>query len=120
LEALLIDPSDERTGTRLRTLAVRLGIEQKEFTVIKATAGVNLRDLILAAALGKVPADKESEKALYKSHAQTWFKTQEGGRELAGKMFGLGVWPTLSVQLMQFCNAIRAAVDLPPLQDLAP
>ena len=105
---------------RLRTLADRLGIQEKDFETIKTEAGSSLKALILAAALGVVPCDKSMEKNQYKSHAPTWFKSVEGGRELAGKIFSLGLWPTLQPQLMPFCNAVRKAVDLAEIPDLNP
>ena len=71
---------------RLRTLADRLGSQQKDFETIKTKAGPGLKAFILAAALGTVPEDKASEKKEYSKHAQTWFKTENGGRELAGKV----------------------------------
>jgi putative ATP-dependent endonuclease of OLD family len=122
LEALLTDPEDEKTGMRLRTLADRLGIEQKDFESIRTKAGPGLKDLILAAMLGTVPDDSlpAPEKKRYRSHAQTWFKSAEGGRELAGKMFGIGLWPTLRPQLMPFCNAVRSAIDFGEIIDLNP
>jgi putative ATP-dependent endonuclease of OLD family len=120
LEALLSDPAGEKTGTRLRTLAYRLGIEEKDFGTIKTKAGSELRALILAAASGTVPEDKTSEKKEYKAHGQVWFKTVEGGRELADKVFSLAVWSALKPQLMPFCNALRKAVDLPEIADLSP
>jgi putative ATP-dependent endonuclease of OLD family len=119
LEALLIDPVGE-IGTRRRTLAERLGIKDKDLEAVRTKAGENLRALILAAALGRVPEDKMSEKNHFQSHAKSWFKSADGGRELAGKMFSLGVWPALKLQLMPFCNAFRKAVDLAEIQDLDP
>ena len=118
LEALLIDPSGEKTGRRLRTLAERLGIQDKNFEAIKIQAGSELRVRILEAALGKVPEDKVSEKKHYKAHAQDWFKTIEGGGELAGKVFTLGGWAKLQPQLMPFCNAVRKAVGCAEISDL--
>ena len=125
LEALLVDPENEKTGIRLRTLADRLGNQQdKDFQAIKATAGSDLKTVILAAALGKVPPDKSTtdkqEKKRYSSHGQNWFKTEEGGRELVRKTFSLGVWPALASQLMPFCNGIRKAVGLPEIENLRP
>jgi hypothetical protein len=120
LEMLLIDPEDERTGMRLRTLADRLGSQEKDFETIKTKAGAGLKTLILAAALGTVPEDKASEKKEYSKHAQTWFKTEDGGRELAGKIFSIGAWPTLKPQLIPFCNAVRKVVGLAEIEDLAP
>jgi putative ATP-dependent endonuclease of OLD family len=118
LEALIIDPKDEKTGMRLRTLAERLNIQEKDFKSIKAKAGLTLKTLILSAALGTVPEDRADERRHYQSHAQTWFKSVEGGRELAEKMFSLGIWPALQPQLMPFCNATRKAVTLTEIRDL--
>ena len=75
LEALIIDPQGEKTGMRLRTLADRLGLQEKDFPALKAKAGAGLRAVIIEAALGKCPAGKEAEKKEYKSHAGTWFKS---------------------------------------------
>ena len=120
LEELLTDPAEEKTGWRLRTLADRLGIQEKDFDNIRAKAGAGLRALIIAAATGTVPEGKESQKKHYQSHAQTWFKTVGGGRELAGKVFALGAWPTLKPQLMPFCNAVRMAAGLTETGNLLP
>jgi putative ATP-dependent endonuclease of OLD family len=120
LEILLIDPEDDKTGMRLRTLADRLGSQEKDFETIKSKAGAGLKALILAAALGTVPEDKASEKKEYSKHAQTWFKTEEGGRELAAKIFSIGAWPMLKPQLIPFCNAVRKVVGLAEIEDLAP
>jgi putative ATP-dependent endonuclease of OLD family len=120
LEALLTDAENDKTGMRLRTLADRLGIQEKDFATVKAKAGAGLKELILAAALGTVPEDKSTEKKQYQAHGQTWFKSVDGGRELAAKIFSLGIWPTLKPQLMPFCNAVRKAVDLDEIPDLNP
>jgi putative ATP-dependent endonuclease of OLD family len=120
LEALLTDPEGKKTGMRLRTLADRLGITEKDFASVKAKAGPGLKTLIIEAAMGTVPADKADEQHQYKSHAQTWFKTVPGGRELAAKVFSLGVWPTFRAQLLPFCNAVRKAVDLQEIPDVQP
>ena len=120
LETLLIDPADEKTGMRLRTLADRLGIQEKDFESVKTKAGSGLKTLVLAAASGAVPEDKTLEKKQYQAHAQIWFKTVCGGRELAEKIFSLGAWSALRPQLMPFCNALRKAVDLPSIADIAP
>jgi putative ATP-dependent endonuclease of OLD family len=120
LEALLTDPEGIKTGMRLRTLADRLGIAEKDFVTVKTKAGDGFRALMTAAAMGKIPAGKESEKKQYQSHAQCWFKSVSGGEELASKVFSLGAWPTLKPQLLPFCNAVRKAVDLEEIQDLVP
>lgn len=118
LESLIIDPEDNNTGMRLRTLAERLGCHEKDFGTIKAKAGADLKTLIVAAASGMVPTEKISEKKQYQGHAKNWFKSVDGGRELAGKMFSLEAWSMLKLQLLPFCNAVRKAVELPEIQDI--
>jgi putative ATP-dependent endonuclease of OLD family len=122
LEELIADPEGELTGERLRTLAMRLGLgEDKTFSAI-AVQSDKLGDLIIQAATGKIPEDKkdagkETTKP-YVKHAGLWFKSEKGGRELASKVFQLGVWPQLQSQLLPFLNAIRAACDLEALTTL--
>jgi putative ATP-dependent endonuclease of OLD family len=118
LEAFIIDPSGEKTGIRLRTLADRLGIVDKDFAALKAKAGVDFKARIIEAALGTVPTGKENEKSEYKAHAGRWFKSVDGGRELAGKLFSLALWPALKPQLLPFCNAVRTAIGLGEIADL--
>lgn len=121
LEALLTDPEGEKTGKRLRTLAVRCGTDSKDFKTIADSAGRNLRQLIRDAATGTVPGGltEGSEKKQYKAHSQDWFKTLDGGRELARKVFGLGLWPTLKTQLLPFCNSVLAVAGLAAVADLS-
>jgi putative ATP-dependent endonuclease of the OLD family len=104
---------------RLRTLADRLELEEKDFALLKAKAGTKLRTTIIEAALGDCPQGKEAEKKQYKSHAGTWFKSEAGGRELADKVFSLGLWPILKPQLLPFCNAVLKAINLPSETDLS-
>lgn len=118
LEALIEDPLSNKTGMRLRTLADRLEVDVKDFASLQKAAGPLLKSVIVDAALGTVPPGKEGEKNVYRSHSAIWFKTVEGGNELCGKVFGLGLWPHLKVLLLPFCNAVRRAVDLPDLLDL--
>ena len=121
LEALTADPENDKTGMRQRSLARRLAIDDKSFPALRATAGAGLKDVIVAAACGTVPdATPNDEKRQFKSDAQIWFKTFEGGRELAGKMFGLGLWPTFRNRLLPFCNAVLAAVSRDEIEDIAP
>jgi putative ATP-dependent endonuclease of OLD family len=118
LEVLIQDPTGETTGRRLRSLQERLGAESKEFAVLKAKAGANLRQLIIEAATGTVPSGKESEKKHFQSHSQDWFKNLAGGQELANKVFKMGLWPTLRDKLLPFANAVRSAVMLPQITDI--
>ena len=110
-----------RPGDRLRTLAVRLDIVDKDYSTINATSA-DLTNLIIEAATGAIPDDKKSldkgkKKALTK-HAQRWFKSVEGGRELADKVFDFDLWPHLKDQLLPFLNAVRGAISLPEITDL--
>ena len=106
LETFVMVSDGNKTGMRLRTLADLLGSQEKEkdFVAIKTKAGAGLKALIVAEASG--------------NQGQIWFKTAVGGRELVGKMFSLGAWSSLKLQLLPFCNAVRQAVDLPEIQDI--
>lgn len=116
-----IKDQDGNSGERLKTLAVRLGIEGKEFSAIKAKAD-NLTKLIIEAATGSIPDEKKdasaSDKKTMKKDAEKWFKSIRGGRELATKVFDFGLWPQLEEQLLPFLNAIRGAVSLPKITTL--
>jgi putative ATP-dependent endonuclease of OLD family len=119
LEAFIQDPTGEKTGKRLRSLQERLGAESKDFAVLQVKAGANLRQLIIEAATGTVPEGKESERKHFESHERDWFKTLNGGRELAAKVFTFGLWPNLKEQLLPFANAVRRSVALPQVTDIA-
>ena len=119
IEAFIADPEDEKTVYRLQTLAMRLKVDSKDFPSIMAMAGADLKRLIKEAAGGTVPdGTPDTEKKCYRKQSQTWFKTERGGRELGAKLFSLGVWPALKLQLLPFCNAVRAEAGLPALEDL--
>lgn len=116
-----IKDADGDSGVRRRTLADRLEIRDKEFSAITAKA-TDLTTLIIEAAVGAIPdskkdADKGETKAL-KKHAERWFKSVDGGRELGAKVFEFGLWPKLEEQLLPFLNAIREAVSLPGITKL--
>jgi len=120
---LLDDPAAEKVGRRLRSLMERLGTQNKEFSTIQAAAGENLRQIIIEAALGKLPAERElsrSEQKHFRSHEQDWFKSLAGGRELESKMFTMDLWPALRPLLLPFANAVRGAVGLLEVRDLIP
>ena len=118
LSDLIGVPEDDARGWRLRTLAMRLGSDDKDFETLKAIAGDQLRARIIEAATGKVPAGRADDAKAFKKHSQDWFKSVTGGRELADKLFHLGLWPQFKDQLMPFLNAVRNAVGLPELADL--
>ena len=117
LEELVADPANLKTGSRLRSIADRLGTGEKEFRILRDIGGTNFRPTIIEAALGTVPKDKLLEKKKYEAHSQIWFKTVEGGRELGAKIFDLGIWPKLKPQLSLFCSAVRLAIGLERVPD---
>ncbi len=121
LEAFLVDPDGDETGTRLRTLADRMNMgDEKGFAALRDRAGARFRDFIVAAATGAVPdgiEDRDAKKT-HKAHARCWFKNNEGGRELARKTFQLGCWSAVKGELLPFCNAVRRVVGLGDVPDV--
>jgi putative ATP-dependent endonuclease of OLD family len=115
---LLSHPDHHKTGKRLRTLADRMDCGDKDFETIKAKSGSGLRALIIEAASGTVHGDRPERKKEFKGHGQDWFKTYDGGRELAEKMFTLGIWSAFKPRFILFCNAVRGAVGLPEILDI--
>ncbi|MGH7121846.1 MAG: hypothetical protein ACREFP_23110, partial [Acetobacteraceae bacterium] len=118
LEGLMADPKGERTGMRRQTLTLRLGMEAETFGKAATITGDKLRPTMIDAALGNVPAGREDDKGTYRAHGGIWFKSVAGGRELAEKLFSLGLWPTLKPRLLPFCNAVRSGLGLPEIEDL--
>lgn len=122
LPSLLEDPEGTRTGMRRRSLAERLEIEQTDIERIKTVAGDGLARFIIEAATGSVPekfanAD-DAKKKQFKGHANIWFKSEEGGRELAEKVFTLGAWPKLKAEVLPFLNAVRQTIGLSAITSL--
>lgn len=121
LPALIADADDQLTSTRLRTLATRLKIEDNSFEAIAAAAGDGLHALIVEAATGKVPAEFDGEdrktRNAYKGHSKVWFKSYDGGQELAFKMHTYAVWPKVRGILLPFLNGIRVQSEMDPLPD---
>jgi putative ATP-dependent endonuclease of OLD family len=122
LEEFIKDSNGE-SGSRLRTLSDRLGIDQKDFPSIKAQAP-DLMKLIIEAATGAIPIEmKEARNEIRKAwskHSKVWFKSLEGGRELGAKIFTFDLWPQLEKQLLPFLNGVRRAVALSEITELAP
>jgi putative ATP-dependent endonuclease of OLD family len=118
---LLKDADGKLDGNRLRTLADRLDIQDKQLGSIEqalADKGETLRQLILAAATGNNAGAPVGDEKAWKSHSGHWFKSENGGRELAQKMVALGAWKTVGPQILPLLNAILAAVDLPVKEEL--
>ncbi len=120
LDEFIKDPEGD-SGDRRRTLADRLGMAEKDLTAIRGKAP-DLTTLIIEAATGTVPEDRQTadsgEKKTLRKHGRHWFKSNEGGRELAGKVFEFDLWPKLKPQLMPFLNAVRGSVSLPEIDEL--
>ncbi|WP_312808426.1 ATP-dependent nuclease [Agrobacterium cavarae] len=112
---------DGDSGERLRTMADRLGLLDTSVGALRENAG-DFRQLIIDAATGashpEPEASKETKKA-WKKHGQRWFKTRDGGRELAEKVFSFGIWPQLSGELLPFVNAVRRSVGLADIDTVA-
>lgn len=118
---LLKDGGGELDGYRLRTLADRLGLQEKTPEVIEAAlkeSDKTWRNLILAAATGSKDGAPSGQDKAWKKHSQQWFKSTDGGRELAQKMVALGAWGTLHPKLLPLLNAVLMAVGKPALEKL--
>jgi len=118
LTELIKDEDGTYDPERRKTLADRLGIDDKSLDAIVAKAGDNLRALIIAAASGDSEGAPEGQAKSWKKHGRQWFKSDEGGWELAEKAEALGVWPQIKPMLMPFLNAVRAFVGQAQSDDL--
>jgi len=102
-------------GDRLRTIADRLGIRDKQLPAIEAALteqGRTLRELIVAAATGKKDGAPSGDENTWKSHSRYWFKSVAGGHELGNKMVALEAWEAIEPQLMPLVNSILVAAGL--------
>jgi len=107
---LLKDAEGELDGYRLRTLADRLGLQDKTIDAIDAALKASGKTC-------KVGAPEGQDKA-WKKHSQQWFKSTVGGQELARKMVALGAWAEIQPQLLPLVNAVLAAVGRPAVHKL--
>jgi len=106
----------------LRTIAERLGVQEKQLASIEQALedqGKTLRQLIGAAAIGSKEGAPAGDEKAWKKHSQRWFKSEEGGRELAQRVVALGAWDAISPQLLPLLNAVLVAAGLPPKDNLA-
>ena len=53
-----------------------------------------------------------SEKRQFQSHGRDWFKSEDGGRELAGKVLGSPARLKLEPVVLPFVNAVRLFIGL--------
>lgn len=106
-------------GDRLRTLAVRLGIEDKSLQAIQAAAAdqeTSLRALIISAATGDRADAPDDDGNAWKAHGRQWFKSVDGGRELLSVAQQLGAWPELEPIVRPLVNTILERAKLPRLE----
>lgn len=119
---LLNDSDGDISGARLRTISDRLEIESKERADIEAEIAdrpnLTLRQLIIGASSGSTDGAPLTKSKEWKSHGKNWFKSEEGGRELAAKMVALGGSPSVSQSLLPLVNAILAGASLSRLEQL--
>ena len=118
---LLKDTEGELDGYRLRTLADRLGLQDKTTEAIDAAlkaSGKTWRALIIAAATGSKDGAPANQEKAWKKHSQQWFKSTDGGKELAQKMVALGAWVDIQPQLLPLINEVLVAVGRQDLQRL--
>lgn len=118
---LLKDGDGELDGYRLRTLADRLGLQEKTPDAIDAAlkaSGKTWRALIIAAAAGNKEGAPEGQDRIWKKHSQQWFKSIDGGQELAKKMIALGAWGDIHPKLLPLINSVLVAVGRPALKEL--
>jgi len=121
LPKLLLSEDGEPLGERLRTLADRLGIQDKGMDSINealAAQNLTLRQVIIGAATGNKKGAPADQAKAWKSHGRKWYKYYEGGFELAETMFSLGAWDKLKPTLLPLVNAILKASELDPLETL--
>jgi putative ATP-dependent endonuclease of OLD family len=106
----------ELEGERLRILADRAGIDDKSIEAIKK-ARPDFRQLIIEAATCFIPEDTSKlprfEVKAWKRHGERWFKSEDGGQELAIKAVVLKALPALGDDLPQFIAAVRATIGVP-------
>ncbi len=122
LPELLKDAEGAYDGDRLRTIADRLDIQDKQLASIEqalADQGKTLRQLIVAAAIGSKEGAPAGDDKAWKKHSRHWFKSNEGGRELAQSMVTLGAWDAVSPQVLPLLNAILVAAGLSAKDKLA-
>lgn len=121
LESLFKDKDGDWDGYRLRSIATRIGIENKSFKEIEVAANGQLRELIIAAATGdNKGVDDKGEKKSWKKHAQSWFKKADGsgGRELLGHLMQSGKWEDLEETLRPFFNSVLTLSEKPAVQKI--
>lgn len=108
-------------GERLRTVATRLGIENKSLLTIRAVLAANCgsrRQVMIAAATGDPTGAPEGAEKEWKAHAGRWFKSRPGGYDLAGYALADDIWPKLEPTVLPLLNSIMTAVGMQAIESL--
>jgi putative ATP-dependent endonuclease of the OLD family len=114
---LLVDSNGELDTERLKTLTVRAGLDVSSMDALK-DSGVGIRQLIIDASTGRKVGAPEGEDKAWKSHGGRWFKSLEGGQELAIKAEQLKIMQKFNATLLPLINSIRIAADQSPIETL--
>lgn len=121
LENLFKDQDGDWDGYRLRTVATRLGIDEKSFEEIQAAANGHLRNLIIEAATGdNRGVEDRGEKKSWKKHSQNWFKKADGsgGRELLYHLVQSKMWDALEEPIRLFFNSVLTLAEKPTVEKI--
>lgn len=113
LQALITDPENRKAGQRRRSLIDRLGLNpDATLEQIQLAAGDGLQQVVVEAALGTVPdgIEGDEQRGMYRGHAQQWFKSRAGGRELAIKVHDTGLWPELEPAFRGLLTVLRQEI----------
>lgn len=70
--------------------------------------------MIIAAASGDSSGAPVKEVKTWKKHGKRWFKSLEGGRELAGKAYALGAMAQVKPQLRPLIDALTVLTAKTP------
>jgi putative ATP-dependent endonuclease of the OLD family len=122
LTELLKNGDGTLNGDRLRTLADRMGIQDKQLEAIQAATlaqGKSLHELIIEAAIGGTNGAPPAREKAWKKHSQYWFKSEVGGRQLAVLMLRYGAWQNLQGELLPLINSILHAAGKPPIATIS-
>ena len=128
LEQLFLDAEGLPNGNRLRTVADRIGVQDKTIENILNSLG-NDRELLRAQMIKAATGDttdivggdeKKSQRKEWKNHAKSWFKISDGsgGRELVVHLQQSGSWAVLEPQLRPFFNEPLQLIGSQPVEQI--
>lgn len=130
IECLFKDDEGDWDGNRLRTIAERIGSQDKDFDALLEAVGSDRNELnkyIIEAATGDKSGIEEPDdtkrKALKKAwgaHGRSWFKRADGsgGRELLSYLQETGTWPVIEPTLRPFLNSVLKLAEKPEVNPI--